>query len=152
MTGLLDLPAELIPAIMSYLDDHDFLQARNTSRFIESSTLSYFGRRFFRKRGYLITSPSLNILKAVAGHEELKKYPQHVWFNPDFYTFVTPDCAPDPGWPYAEIYGMRKEDDQQKYDIYQDCMHDHRGLLYSAKLTEALKEAFSTLSNLQAIG
>lgn len=152
MTGLLDLPSELIPSILSYLDDDDFFAARFTNKYLESSSFSYFGKRYFRKKGYLISSPSLNVLKSVAGHEELRKQVQHVWFNPDLYTFVTADCTPDPHWPYSVIYNQRSEDDERKYDVYQDCMHDHRGLLYGPNLKDALIEAFSTLPNLEAVG
>ncbi|KAK0346869.1 hypothetical protein LTR59_005989 [Friedmanniomyces endolithicus] len=96
MTGLTKLPSELISAIVSFLEDSDVRTTRLTCRAIERASLAQFGHRFFRKKGYLITSPSLHVLACIAAHKDLKKYVQHVWFNPDCFTFVHPECAPDP--------------------------------------------------------
>ncbi|KAF2484507.1 hypothetical protein BDY17DRAFT_248585 [Neohortaea acidophila] len=152
MAAFLSLPSELIPSIFAYLSDEDYFTARLTCKYLEAATLSHFGKQFFRKKGYLITSPSLNVLRSVARHPELRKHVQHVWFNPDLYTFVMPECTPDPHWPYAQIYGQRVEEEQQSYEIYQDCMHDHRNMLYSSNLRELLTETFQSLPHLEVVG
>ena len=152
MTGLLDLPSELIPFIAHYLHDKDFFNLRLTHRYLQHSTISHFGRNYFRKRGYLITTPSLHTLTSISAHLELRKHVQHVWFNPDMYTFVTPECAPNPQYPYSVIYGTRSDDENRKYDNYQDCVHDHKHILHSSKLEDALRGVFENLPNLDSVG
>ena len=156
MTGILDLPAELIINIVSFLDDSSIFNTRVSTKYLESSSLSYFGKRFFRKKGYLITTPSLNVLKSIAAHTELRKYVQHVWFNPDCYTNVIPKCAPEEEFD-DEGNEIERTDllswwDRKKYAAYDECVTDHARLLYSGQLTEELKEAFSSLPNLLTIG
>ena len=86
-TTLLDLPPELIASTFSYLDDGGFFAARASVRHLERASFSTFGKRFFRKKGYMITTDSLDVLQNVSSHKELRSYVQHVWFNPDCYTF-----------------------------------------------------------------
>ena len=152
MTGFLDLPSEIISQIIAYLNDNDFRTSRLTSSSVERSTLSLFSKRFFRKRGFLTTSPSLQTLQNISQHPTIRKHNHHIWFNPDLYTFVTPECAPDPHWPYSVIYGTRSEEDRVKYEIYQDCVHDHQNLLFSSKLEEKLCAIFAGLPNLGVVG
>ena len=156
MTGLLELPAELIIHVFSYLDNDDVFNARLANKYIESSSLSYFGRRFFRKKGYLITTPSINVLKSIANHNELKKYVQHVWFNPDCYTFVDPKCAPDEdtgaeGGP-VERLDLLSQVEREQWKAFNECTVDHALLLSRPKLAEELTDVFSNLPNLAAIG
>lgn len=82
MAVLLDLPAELIAHIVAFLPDHDVFATRRTARYIERASFSYFGKHFFRKKGFMITTPSLNVLQQVADHAELRKHVEHIWFNP----------------------------------------------------------------------
>ena len=156
MAGLLELPAELIIHVFSYLDNEDVFNARLANKYIESSSLSYFGRRFFRKKGYLITTPSINVLKSIANHNELKKYVQHVWFNPDCYTFVDPKCAPDEdmdaqGGP-VERLDLLSQVEREQWKAFNECTVDHALLLSRPKLAEELTDVFSKLPNLAAIG
>jgi hypothetical protein len=156
MTGILDLPAELIVNIVTFLDDSSIFNARVSNKYLESSSLSYFGKRFFHKKGYLITSPSLNVLRSIGAHSELRKYVQHVWFNPDCYTNVTPKCAPEEDFD-DEGNEIERTDllswwDKKQYATYDECVTDHVRLLYSGQLVEELEEAFSTLPNLLTIG
>lgn len=79
MAKLLDLPSELVAAIFQHLDDADFFATRLANTALETSSLTLFGRRFFRKRGYMLMTPSLDVLKCVADSSKIKKYVQHVW-------------------------------------------------------------------------
>jgi hypothetical protein len=157
MTGIFDLPAELIVNIVSFLDDEaDIFATRLANKYLERSSISYFGKRFFRKKGYLITTPSINVLKSVANHDELRKYVQHVWFNPDCYTYVNPRCAPeeeiDEDGESVERVDLLSEENKEKWDAYLECITDHGQLLSKPKLVEDLTEALSKLPNLLTIG
>ncbi|KAK4569704.1 hypothetical protein LTR86_002672 [Recurvomyces mirabilis] len=159
MGGLQDLPSELIASIVSLLQNQDVFQARLTSRRVERSCLSLFGKRFFRKRGYMLTSPSLEVLASIAKNDGLRRYVQHIWFNPDCFTFVRPECAPDPqetpeaGNPDS-LLDLLSPVDRRQYVAYRACMEDHAALLANsaARLQARLSEIFATLPNLKIIG
>ncbi|KAK4548459.1 hypothetical protein LTR36_009369 [Oleoguttula mirabilis] len=158
-TTILDLPSELIASIVAYLPDKDVFATRQANSQLERASLSHFGKRFFRKKGYMLTTPSLSVLQHIADHAELRKYVQHVWFNPDLYTFVHPDCAPDreempdPDNPDS-LLDLLAPSDRKKYVAYQECKEDHVLLVRNcgAKLATVLTEAFAKLPNLETIG
>lgn len=165
--GLLDLPSELVSTIFDHLaEKKDVFTTRLTSKYLARSCLSSFGRRFFRKRGFLITTESLDALNAISAHPELSKHVQHVWFNPDLYTYVTPKCAPkedseceDPDceeWEWKAgsriSHDSRSVEARRQYRAYQDCIRDHDRLLSTSLLESKLIEAFSKLSNLETVG
>jgi len=156
---ILDLPSELIASIVSSLDNDDVFNTRQANRQLERASIAYFGKRFFRKRGYMLTTPSLTNLGQVADHPDLRKYVQHVWFNPDCFTFVHPDCAPDPeespdpGNPDSLKEGL-SSGDRRMYEAYEQTMKDHFGLMAKTamKLQGVLGKAFGKLLNLKIIG
>ena len=166
MTGLLDLPAELIASIFQHLDHKDVFATRLWQQVHRKLISIHFGKRFFRKKGYLITTPSINVLKSIADHEELRKYVQHIWFNPDCYTFVVPKCQPEEDLEcddaedendhsstvVVEHVGLLSEEDRRRYEAYKACMEDHGMLLYNENLERRLIGAFANLPNLQAVG
>ncbi|KAK1089002.1 hypothetical protein LTR48_001019 [Friedmanniomyces endolithicus] len=159
LTGLTKLPSELISAIVSFLEDSDVRTTRLTCRAIERASLAQFGHRFFRKKGYLITSPSLHVLACIAAHKDLKKYVQHVWFNPDCFTFVHPECAPDPQEaPDPEnpesLLQLLSLSDRKRYEAYQTVKQDHSDLLqtWGRQLQEVLTPVFAALPNLKTVG
>ncbi|KAK0945118.1 hypothetical protein LTR29_003465 [Friedmanniomyces endolithicus] len=159
MTELTELPSELISAIVSFLDDSGVRTTRLTCRVIERASLAQFGHRFFRKKGYLITSPSLDVLACIAAHKDLKKYVQHVWFNPDCFTFVHPACAPDPQEaPDPEnpesLLQLLSLSDRKRYEAYQAVKQDHSALLqkWGRQLQEVLTPIFAALPNLKTVG
>ena len=171
VSSVLDLPSELISCIFRYLDNDDVFATRLASKYMETSSFSYFGRRFFRKKGYMITTQSIDVLKSIASHEQLRKYVQHVWFNPDCYTFVTPKC--DPSTRESEERGRQLDDTanksfeadepsrklssqelRQRLGAYEACMSDHKALMFgnAQRLRLELTTAFANLPGLQAIG
>lgn len=166
MSAILDLPTEIITSILQYLDDRDIFAVRESNAHIERASFSFFAKRFFRKKGYLITSESLDVLKSVAAHDELRNYVQHVWFNPDCFTFATPEYVGDP-----EDDGDDRADDNdlpntivpepapdlsdvnlERYKGYRDCLIDHHSILYTDRLEIEMTTALRTLPNLKAIG
>lgn len=166
-TGILDLPSELIAQTFEYLDDKNVFEARLSHRALERSSLAHFGKRFFRKRGFMITTQSLDVLQEIAQHDQLKKYVQHVWFNPDCYTFARPECCPDeeedkdldsadeletPLEKEPVITARIKNRLAEQYDAYRWIVSDHSHLLHSGKLEAVLTSIFSLLPNLQTIG
>lgn len=138
MKTVLDLPSELIASILPFLDNEDVFNLRLVNRYLERSAFSYFGAHFFRKKGYLITTPSIDVLRSVAEHRELRKYVHHVWFNPDLYTFIS--------WEGSHRNGSRK------FKAFRDCVKDHNLLLQGRHLEKQLTPVFVNLPNLQAIG
>lgn len=166
MTGILDLPTELVTSILQCLDDTDIFGARRAHSHIERTSFSFFAKRFFRKKGYLITTESLEVLKSVAAHQEIRKYVQHVWFNPDCFTFATPeyvgdlDDGDDEPDPYDETQSRLvppaapgiSDDDLKRYEAYRGCLLDHASILYNERLEADLTTALRTLPNLKAIG
>ena len=100
MAGILDLPVELIADVFHYLrDPKDFFAARIAHRRLERASISSFGRRFFRKKGFMVVTPSIKVLKAIAAHDELRKHVKHLWFNSDLWTFVEPSGTWRQDWP-----------------------------------------------------
>lgn len=165
-THLNSLPSEVLAHVFRHLEDADFFSARLSSRLLEKASFVLFGKRFFRKKGYMITTPSLDVLQDIADHEELRKYPQHVWFNPDCYTFATPECVPRNGEiNIASTDGIETSKQkthgnvtpansirQKQYSAYQECIRDHAMLLRENGLELKLTKAFRSLPNLQTIG
>ncbi|KAK5681193.1 hypothetical protein LTS10_006955 [Elasticomyces elasticus] len=160
MTGLSGLPSELIAHIFTFLDDTDVLATRQTCHAIERASIAHFGHRFFRKIGFMITTPSLNTLASISNHEDLQKYIQHLWFNPDCFTFIRPDCAPDaqdeppnPSEPDS-ILQLLSPSDRKSYVAYQTVKQDHSHLLHACgkELQQILTGIFATLPNLKIIG
>ncbi|TKA28865.1 hypothetical protein B0A50_03276 [Salinomyces thailandicus] len=156
---IIDLPSELVELIATRLNDEDVLALRRTSRPLERGSFSHFGKRFFRKKGYLLTSPSLAVLQGVADHSQLRKYVQHVWFNPDCFTFIRPECAPDPEeTPDPEnpdgLVDLLSPNDRRMYQAYEECMKDHYRLIAhtASELQSVLTKAFAKLPNLKIIG
>lgn len=164
MTRFLDLPVELIAEILIYLDTQDVFSLRQVSKHLEYATLSSFGRRYFRKKGYLITTPSLQTLWRVSEQDQLRKYVQHVWFNPDCYTFqekafTSPEqlshgeAIQDLEFDLTAKEAEELENVQKRFTAYRNCVADHEGLLYSPpELANHLTIAFRNLPNLRAIG
>lgn len=176
-TTLLDLPPELIATTFHYLNDADFFAARAVGKYLERASFATFGKRFFRKKGYMITTPSLDVLQKVASHEELRPYVQHVWFNPDCYTFGYlldhPQCSDD--WEKVQPedrYSDDFETNGKNREAHAACIRDHQSLLntgdpehrlacidddldslYSeGTLSDKLITAFSSLPNLKTVG
>jgi len=143
-TTILDLPPELISSIVAYLCPEDVFTLRLANGQLERASFAHFGFRFFRKKGYMITSPSLHVLQQVASHSELRKYVQHVWFNPDCFTFVYMDRCHEIG---TEVEVRRRM-------AYTESTTDHRNLLSNGatNLQEVLVKVLKTLRNLETIG
>lgn len=160
---LLDLPSELIASVFQCLEnDEDIFAGRQAHRQLERASFSFFAKRFFRKKGYMITTPSIRVLQSVAAHEELRPYVQHVWFNPDCFTFGALDFKPDEEIDRTAVDGNNREEgrqspfteeEQKRYEAYSACIDDYQRLIYSEEeLAHELTTAFSTLPNLKAVG
>ncbi|CAK4033113.1 hypothetical protein BST61_czeina21g000990 [Lecanosticta acicola] len=164
---ILHLPSELIAHIFQYLDDYDLFNARVSHRALDKASFEHFARRFFRKKGFMITTRSLTVLQHIATHDELGKYLQHVWCNPDCYTFARPKCCPDdeedsdldsadgletPLEKGPVLMARVHSTLSRQYAAYCDVIRDHSDLLYSDKLEERLNHAFRLLPNLRTVG
>ncbi|KAF2766673.1 hypothetical protein EJ03DRAFT_344944 [Teratosphaeria nubilosa] len=159
-TTILDLPSELIASIVANLSDNDIFATRLANRHFERASLSYYGKHFFRKKGFMLNTPSLNVLRHLSEHEELRKYVQHIWFNPDCFTFVMPACGPDdqemppdPDDPDGKLL-LLSPSDRRRYEAYRECMRDHSSLMRSsgAKVQEILTEILPKLPKLEVVG
>lgn len=144
------LPVELLQQVFHLLNDEDALSLRQASRNLETATFEAFGRRYFRKRGFLIVTHSLDTLQAISQHSGLCKYIEHVWFNPDCFTFVHEEWIDDlfqgEGGQEPMIPMQRRVDAVQAYS--RDNLH----LLYTTSLTKRLHDTFARLPNLHTIG
>ena len=154
MKTILELPAEIIASIFSHLENiEDVLTARLSNKYLERSSFPSFGKRYFRKKGYILTSPSLNVLKSIAYHEDLRKYVRHVWFNPDLYTFNTPRCVPEGDIDSdRELVEFQSAEQEGKFEAFDACIKDWHSLIYSSRLEYELTSAFAKLPNLEAVG
>jgi hypothetical protein len=139
---LLDLPPELIASVTDHLFERDLFATRLAARALERASFSKFGTRFFRKKGYLLYSPSLGILRSISQHEELRKYVRHVWFNPDFFNAKTP-------FDDKEVHQELPHEAE-----FQACINDHVTLVSerAARLQEILTAVFANLPNLEVLG
>jgi hypothetical protein len=164
---ILDLPTELIADICSHLTDAQLFATRRSNKTLEDASFDHFGKRFFRKKGFMITTASLHVFKQISRHRGLQKHVQHVWFNPDCYTFARPACAPqdddDDDVDTADVTttstskrsatASRAFDKRTaQYDSYQQVMHDHAELLHTSKLEAELATAFQSLPHLRTVG
>jgi len=161
-TTLLSLPPELLANVFYHLEDETFFSGRLANRNLEQASFTLFGKRFFRKKGYMITNASLDVLQSVASHEKLRLYVQHVWFNPDCYTYgplpsVTPfgrsweaesvgimDTKP----PYSEEAAKKRGE----YIRSQSMCENHALLNGDRELSDSLRSAFAILPNLKTVG
>ncbi|KAK4621354.1 hypothetical protein CLAFUW4_07148 [Fulvia fulva] len=158
--NLLALPSELIAHIARHLDDVDVFSVRLGHPNLERACFSLFGQRFFRKRGFLILHASLDVLQSIAEHPELRKYMQHVWFNPDYYTFLPPDCCDDlpDGYELPKIWtedAARALAPHGRYKEIASFMAHSRQydkLLNTRELERQLAKAFQGLPNLMTVG
>jgi len=158
---VLDLPSELVAHIAFFLEDLDIFSIRLSHGHLERSCFSYFGKRFFRKKGYFLTSPSLAVLQSISEHPELGKYVQHVWFNPDLFTFRSIGECGTLG-PDVRLNARKLGDDaagdkskiRHRREAFFDCTRDHEELLSNAarKLQDMLTNAFQGLPHLEVIG
>ncbi|EME81576.1 uncharacterized protein MYCFIDRAFT_78962 [Pseudocercospora fijiensis CIRAD86] len=165
-TNLLELPVELIALIFTYLDDEDVFAGRLANKALEEASFALFGKRFFRKKGFMVTSLALECLRSIADHQKLRKYIQHIWFNPDCFTFARPECAPDdedsdmddadelitpferdPEAPVGEFDKLARQ-----YEAYRQVMRDHAQLLHTNKLETTLAAIMGKLPNITTIG
>jgi hypothetical protein len=164
-TTLLSLPPELLANIFFHLDDTSFFLGRQINRSLEQASFTLFGKRFFRKKGYMITNDSLHVLKSTASHEKLRVYVQHVWFNPDCYTY---DTYPNidlyltnkrgPGMPQITPYSDDVPGTRAEY-LQCQSMLENRALLNTDSLFSSdkallsvLESTFATLPNLKTVG
>lgn len=150
MTSILDLPPELLERIISYAPKNVVLSTRLAHRALEYATFSGFAKRFFRKKGYLITRESLNTLESISKHPQLQKYVEHVWFNPDCWTFQYEDDRTPRSRPQ---HLQRQQRQPRNYAVYREVWEQHVELLYSFNsFSESLLEIFRNLPNLKVIG
>jgi hypothetical protein len=174
-TTLLSLPPELLANVFFHLDDSSFFSGRLANRNLEQASFTLFGRRFFRKKGYMITNSSLDVLRSVASHDKLRVYVQHVWFNPDCYTYDPLPISFEPlhrriDWdivPQPQIHPNSNESDinSNKPDVTTSenirgrSMMENMALLSTKALFgddrplfNILKSTFATLPNLRTVG
>lgn len=136
MGAITDLPEELLAVIATRLQNGDLMSLRLTCRPIEKASFDHFARRFFRKMGFMITTESLQVLGAISRHNGLKAYVQHIWFNPDCFTFVMNS-------------GQLISKSSMAIAHYHD---DHRDLLNSSTLPRLMEESIRALPSLKTIG
>lgn len=164
-TTLLSLPPELLANVFVHLEDASFFSGRLANRQLEQASFTLFGRRFFRKKGYMITSPSLDVLRSVSSHEKLRLYVQHVWFNPDCYTYgssATMNLVKDTRGPgtMPEIHPFSNYPAESKGEYIRSRFMLENKALLTAKalftgdrhLFDVLKSTFAALPNLKTVG
>lgn len=165
-TDILDLPVELVALIFTYLDDEDVFAGRLSNKSLERASFSHFGQRFFRKKGFMVTSIALDCLNSISGHIKLRNYVQHIWFNPDCFTFARPECAPHdedsdmhdanelttPADRDAEADVSNFDKLSNQYEAYRQVTRDHAQLLYTNRLETSLIAVFARLPSLMTVG
>lgn len=145
------LPTELCAHIIAFLPCEELPIIRRTSRHIERSCFDQFAYLFFRKRGFCITTDSLRALQCISQHAGLRKHVQHIWFNPDCFTFVD-----NRFWPSdsddEEASFVQSEDQMRKAMLFDKYVNDHRHLLHTSRLQTILTGIFSSLPMLKTVG
>ncbi|KAK4501337.1 hypothetical protein PRZ48_007145 [Zasmidium cellare] len=172
--NLIDLPPELISQVFTYLGDKDVFSGRLSHRTLDKASFDYFGRHFFRKKGFMITTPSLSALEEIANHKQLSKFVQHVWINPDCFTLTDhhtyhqdlgernqagdEDPSADFFSPTAMFFRLQASKSRRQLQAYLDCTADYGELLKESDdglptlLERHLTNAFGKLPNLTTIG
>lgn len=116
----------------------------------------------------MLTTPSLDVLQRVAESPKLRKYVQHVWFNPDCYTNLVPACAPeadiecddaeneseDERIEITQREDLLSEEDMRRWRVYQEVMRDRANLLSgdAMALQHRLETILDQLSNVKILG
>nr|OQO24714.1 hypothetical protein B0A51_05914 [Rachicladosporium sp. CCFEE 5018] len=148
MAGLLALPAELIASVCQYIGTDEIFAVRRSCTQLERFAFSYFAPKYFRKKGFLVLTPSLDALQSIASHNELRTHVQHIWLNPDCFTYDT--------WErLCQDYRRSSQAKDQRVvqtRAWEDYKDDNARLLHTSDLTTRLVEALAEFPNLRTVG
>lgn len=146
MATILDLSPELIALLTDCLSNTDIKTLRCTSLYLNQSTFRTFATRSFRKKGFMITDRSLAVLRQISEHNVLRNHVQHLWFNPDCYTFVK----------YSDLEDLDECAVNDRFtcriERFRACIADHLHLLQCRRLANELAACFDRLPNLAVLG
>ncbi|KJX93205.1 f-box domain containing protein [Zymoseptoria brevis] len=134
MATIMDLPAELIIAISSYLTTPKLGEMRQYCKYIEQSLFESFAKEFFTKRQFMIEHDSLKTLVSIANHPVLSKRLGEVLISTQ---------------RRGQLISMT-DTDMGRFVDAQEAVREI--LLASGIARELLQEAFTKLPHLQSVG
>ncbi|SMQ56050.1 unnamed protein product [Zymoseptoria tritici ST99CH_3D7] len=134
MATIMDLPAELLIAISSYLTTPELGAMRRYCKYIEQSLFESFAKEFFTKRQFMIEHDSLKTLLSIANHPVLSKRLGEVLISTQHR---------------GQLASMTDTDMGRFVDAQEA---DREILLASGTARELLQEAFTKLPHLQSVG
>ncbi|KAH9838212.1 hypothetical protein Tdes44962_MAKER08216 [Teratosphaeria destructans] len=131
ITRLNALPEEIVANIAFRLDCDDLQNLRLTCRALELSTFHGFADEYFKAKGFILTSDSVNVLLGIANDERLRHRLKHVYLLVAYLPARAIDghtCGFKPTTRQREAYLMYSSDQQNMKKTRQDV----------SKISEAL--------------
>ncbi|KAK4194532.1 hypothetical protein QBC40DRAFT_290616, partial [Triangularia verruculosa] len=135
-SALARMPVEVLLRITRFVPTVDLSNVRLTCRVIERNLFNFFAHEFFRKKQFMVSTPSLQALIDISNHHSLSPFLKHVIICTD---------------RLAEIHGYQQPTDPQKRQNFRRAHADQANLLSTGLLRDMLAEAFSALPNLEVI-
>ncbi|KAK3403419.1 hypothetical protein B0T20DRAFT_486420 [Sordaria brevicollis] len=130
------IPQEVLTRITYFIRTPDLCNARLTCRALEKALFHSFAYEFFRKKQFMVYSPSLQCLVDISKHESLSPYLKHVIIGLDQVIRPNP-YHPPPG--------------DQRWLNWQLAYADQQALLCSGRARDMLAEAFKNLPDLETV-
>ncbi|CAN9205113.1 unnamed protein product [Alternaria alternata] len=81
--SILQMPAELVEAVVQYMCDSDLLEFRSTCRFADSNTLRAVGRRFFSTLNTTLIGSDIDRLEKISQSGRLARYVKTIQIKDD---------------------------------------------------------------------
>ncbi|WOO83108.1 uncharacterized protein LOC62_04G006589 [Vanrija pseudolonga] len=131
------LPAEVMTIIARWVLTDDILAMRETCKSVEIKLASSFSYEFFRKRQFFISTPSLEALVGISKHPRLHSVLTHVIIATDRFEQLSLHRVDPVQYDNAKKYVAAADDQDYLYK--------------SGKYRDYLFEAFSNLTNLDAV-
>ncbi|CAN9183515.1 unnamed protein product [Alternaria alternata] len=116
--SILQMPTELVEAVVQYMCDPDLLKFRSTCRFADSNTLRAVGRRFFSTLNITLIGSDIDCLEKISQSGRLARYVKTIQIKDDranirehlLRTTPPPEEGMPKGWKLREqkIRKMRR--------------------------------------------
>ncbi|KAL1837765.1 hypothetical protein VTJ49DRAFT_3429 [Mycothermus thermophilus] len=133
---LVHLPLEILLRITHHISTVDLGNVRLTCRALERATFSFFSHEFFRKKQFMITTFSLQVLLDISKHPTLSPCLKHVILSTD---------RPKATEPWGRVI---TEEQSVQLEL---ALADHMQLLTTGRLRDMLTDVFTNLKHLETV-
>ncbi|OQD72836.1 hypothetical protein PENANT_c223G02143 [Penicillium antarcticum] len=145
------LPVELISKICNHLDYQQLVALRLSCRALYQNSLENFGKTYFRKIRFIVTSEGLHELEALSKSNGLREHVQELWMIP----VVFDGAEGSLGMISISSKSCRQvkgDELESRRAVQKDMLADNRNLLESETFSLRLRECMDRFKNIQTIG